>query len=254
MQALDLTGRVALVSGGTAGIGRAISNELALAGATVVTFSRSVTPGPLTLPSNPPSEAGQIVTLQADSTRPEQVEALVEQVLEQFGRIDILVNNTGGVPYYGPVLQADLDHWDSFFSVNLRSAFVLTKAVVQSWMKANGGSIVNIASIAGLKGGSGGLGIYGITKAGLIMFTRQLARELGGSRIRVNAVAPGLIKTEFSRDLWDNPAIFKMILASNPQSRTGTVEEVARAVTFLASEAASYINGETLVIDGGGLA
>jgi NAD(P)-dependent dehydrogenase (short-subunit alcohol dehydrogenase family) len=254
MEALNLTGRVALVSGGTRGIGDAIAAGLAEAGATVVTFSRTASPTREKTTTEPEAKNGRVITLAADSTSAEQIEGLVTEVLERFGRLDIVVNNTGGVPYYGPVLEAGLDKWDEFFEINLRSAFILSKAAVQNWMKFNGGTIINVASIAGLKAGAAGLGIYGITKAGLIMFTRQLARELGGNKIRVNAVAPGLIKTEFSRELWDNPAILKAILASNPSGRLGTVEDIARAVTFLASDAADYINGETLVIDGGGLA
>jgi len=153
-------------------------------------------------------------------------------------------------PYFGPLLGADLGAWDKTFEVNLRGMFVLTKLVYEASMEKNGGAIVNVASIGGLRPGMG-LGVYNITKAGVIMLTRQLAREVGGN-VRVNAVAPGVIKTRFAEALWGNEAILERVLASNPMGRIGVPDEVAGAVAFLVSDAASYINGEVLVIDGGG--
>jgi NAD(P)-dependent dehydrogenase (short-subunit alcohol dehydrogenase family) len=127
---------------------------------------------------------------------------------------------------------------------------MLTKLVYQAWMEEHGGAVVNIASVGGLRPGLG-LGVYNVTKAGVIMLTRQLARELGG-KVRVNAIAPGLIKTRFAEALWGNEAILERVLASNPMGRIGQPDEIAGAVAFLASDAASYINGEVIVIDGGG--
>jgi NAD(P)-dependent dehydrogenase (short-subunit alcohol dehydrogenase family) len=254
MDALNLSGRVALVSGGSRGIGQAIATGLAKQGATVVAFSRTAELTEQKFPSDNGAKPGLVLTLPADSTDPQAIGQLVEEVLKRFGRLDILVNNTGGVPFFGPMLKASLDDWDASFEVNLRSAFILTKKVVESWMGANGGNIINVASIAGLRGRAAGLGIYGVTKAGLLMFTKRLATELAPNRIRANAVAPGFVKTEFSRELWENPKLLETILASTPSGRLGTVEDVARAVTFLASEASSYINGEVLTIDGGTLA
>src|SRR5437660_12482827 len=168
----------------------------------------------------------------------------------RFSRIDILVNNAATNPYFGPVVGAELAAWDKTFEVNLRGVFVLTKLVYGASMETHGGSIVNVASIGGLRPGIG-LGIYNVTKSGVIMLTRQLAKELGG-KVRVNAVAPGVIKTRFAEALWGNEAILDRILAANPMGRIGLPDEVAGAVVFLASDAASYINGEVLVIDGGG--
>jgi NAD(P)-dependent dehydrogenase (short-subunit alcohol dehydrogenase family) len=171
-------------------------------------------------------------------------------VTERFGRIDILVNNAATNPYFGPVLDAELGAWDKTFEVNLRGVFLLTKLVYAASMEKNGGAIVNVASIGGIRPGYG-LGVYDITKAGVIMLTRQLAKELGG-KVRVNAVAPGIIKTRFAEALWSNEAIMERVRTSNPMGRIGTPDEVASAVAFLVSDAASYINGEVLVIDGGG--
>jgi len=150
----------------------------------------------------------------------------------------------------GPVLGAELPVWDKTFEVNLRGMFWLTRLVYDASMEARGGSIINIASTGGIRPGIG-LGVYNITKAAVIFMTRQLARELGG-KVRVNAVAPGLVKTRFAEALWGNQEILDRVLAQNPMGRIGLPEEVASGVLFLASDAASYVNGEVLVIDGGG--
>jgi NAD(P)-dependent dehydrogenase (short-subunit alcohol dehydrogenase family) len=246
----DLSGKVALVTGASRGIGSAIAEALAEHGANVVLSSRKQ--------ADLDTEAERInglyperaTPIAAHAGRPEDLERLVGQVMERFSRIDILVNNAATNPYFGPVVSAELGAWDKTFEVNLRGVFVLTKLVWQASMEERGGAIVNVASIGGLRPGLG-LGVYNITKAGVIMLTRQLARELGG-KVRVNAVAPGVIKTRFAEALWGNPEILDRILASNPMARIGVPDEVASAVLFLASDAASYVNGEVLVVDGGG--
>ena len=246
----DLSGKVALVTGASRGIGSAIAEALAEHGADVVLSSRKQ--------ADLDTEAERInglyperaTAIAAHAGRPEDLERLVGQVMERFSRIDILVNNAATNPYFGPVVSAELGAWDKTFEVNLRGVFVLTKLVWQASMEERGGAIVNVASIGGLRPGLG-LGVYNITKAGVIMLTRQLARELGG-KVRVNAVAPGVIKTRFAEALWGNPEILDRILASNPMARIGVPDEVASAVLFLASDAASYVNGEVLVVDGGG--
>jgi len=246
----DVSGKVAVVTGASRGIGSAIAEALAEHGAEVVLSSRKQ--------ADLDSEAERInglypqkaTAIAAHAGREEDLQKLVDQVMERFSRIDILVNNAGTNPYFGPVLGAELSAWDKTFEVNLRGYFILTKLVYQASMEERGGSIVNISSIGGLRPGMG-LGIYNITKAGVIMLTRQLARELGG-KVRVNAVAPGLVKTRFAEALWGNPEILDRVLAQNPMGRIGLPEEVASGVLFLASDAASYVNGEVLVIDGGG--
>jgi len=246
----DLSGRVALVTGASRGIGSAIARTLAEHGAQVVLSSRKQADLDAEAERINTQYAERATPIAAHAGRPEDLERLVQQVMERFSRIDILVNNAGTNPYFGPVMGAELAAWDKTFEVNLRGVFVLTRLVYQASMEAHGGAIVNISSIGGLRPGLG-LGVYNITKAGVIMLTRQLARELGGN-VRVNAVAPGLIKTRFAEALWGNQEILDRVLAQNPMARIGVPDEVAAAVLFLASDAASYVNGEVLVIDGGG--
>ena len=246
----DLSGRVALVTGASRGIGSATAEILAEHGAQVVLSSRKQ--------ADLDGEADRInglyperaTAIAAHSGRPEELEKLVQATMERFSRIDILVNNAATNPYFGPVLGAELSAWDKTFEVNLRGVFLLTKLVYEASMESHGGAIVNVASIGGIRPGLG-LGIYNVTKAGVIMLTKQLARELGG-KVRVNAVAPGLIKTRFAEALWGNQEILDRVLAQNPMARIGVPDEVAAGVLFLASDAASYVNGEVLVIDGGG--
>ncbi|HEY3195140.1 MAG TPA: glucose 1-dehydrogenase [Candidatus Dormibacteraeota bacterium] len=246
----DLSGRVALVTGASRGIGSAIANALAEQGAQVVLSSRKQ--------ADLDAEAERIngrfpekaVAIAAHAGRPEELERLVAETIQRFARIDILVNNAATNPYFGPVLDAELSAWDKTFEVNLRGIFILTKLVYAASMEKHGGAVVNVSSVGGLRPGHG-LGVYNITKAGVIMLTRQLARELGG-KVRVNAVAPGLVKTRFAEALWGNEAILDRVIASNPMGRIGVPDEIAGAVVFLASDAASYINGEVIVIDGGG--
>jgi NAD(P)-dependent dehydrogenase (short-subunit alcohol dehydrogenase family) len=246
----SLGGRVALVTGASRGIGSAIAEALAEQGAQVVLSSRKQT--------DLDAEAERInarfpertVAIAAHAGKAEDLQRLVDETMARFARIDILVNNAATNPYFGPVLSADIAAWDKTFEVNLRGMFLLTKLVYEASMEKHGGAVVNVASIGGLRPGLG-LGVYNITKAGVVMLTRQLARELGG-KVRVNAVAPGLVKTRFAEALWGNEAILQRVLASNPMGRIGEPDEIAGAVAFLVSDAASYINGEVLVIDGGG--
>ena len=246
----DLTGKIALVTGASRGIGSAICHALVEQGATVVLSSRKQ--------ADLDKEAEEInaqypdhaVAIAAHAGKPEDLERLVKDVMDRYGRIDILVNNAATNPYFGPIIQAELPSWDKTFEVNLRGVFVLTKLVWEASMESKGGAIVNIASVGGLRPGFG-LGTYNVTKAGVIMLTRQLARELG-HKVRVNAIAPGLIKTRFAEALWGNEDIMERITRSNPMGRIGSPDEIAGAVAFLVSDAASYINGEVIVIDGGG--
>ncbi len=239
-----------MVTGASRGIGSAIAEALAEHGAEVVLSSRKQADLDVEAERINGRYPERATAIAAHAGREEDLQKLVDQVMERFSRIDILVNNAGTNPYFGPVLGAELSAWDKTFEVNLRGYFFLTKLVYQASMDERGGSIVNISSIGGLRPGMG-LGVYNITKAGVIMLTRQLARELGG-KVRVNAVAPGLVKTRFAEALWGNPEILDRVLAQNPMGRIGLPEEVASGVLFLASDAASYVNGEVLVIDGGG--
>ena len=246
----DLTGRVALITGASRGIGSATAEALAEQGAQVVLSSRKqadLDQEAATINERYPEAATAIA---AHAGRPEELEQLVQEVMKRFSRIDILVNNAATNPYFGPIMGAELSAWDKTFEVNLRGMFILTRLVYEASMESHGGSVVNVASIGGIRPGVG-LGVYNVTKAGVIMLTRQLARELGG-KVRVNAVAPGVIKTRFAEALWGNEAIMDRLLATNPMGRIGMPDEVAGVVAFLASDAASYVNGEVIVIDGGG--
>src|SRR6266568_7170827 len=222
----DLKGRVALVTGASRGIGSAISEALAEQGAQVVLSSRKQT--------DLDDEAARINTrfpeqavgIAAHAGRPEDLQRLVEEVMKRFGRIDILVNNAATNPYFGPVLGAELGAWDKTFEVNLRGIFILIKLVYEASMAQHGGAIVNVSSVGGLRPGLG-LGVYNITKAGVIMLTRQLARELG-PKVRVNAVAPGLVKTRFAEALWGNEAILDRVVSSNPMGAVGSLSRQGR--------------------------
>jgi NAD(P)-dependent dehydrogenase (short-subunit alcohol dehydrogenase family) len=239
-----------LVTGASRGIGSAIAEALAEQGAQVVLSSRKqadLDKEAATINERYPERATAIA---AHAGKPEELEQLVKEVMKRFSRIDILINNAATNPYFGPIIGAELSAWDKTFEVNLRGMFILTKLVYEAWMESRGGAVVNVASVGGLRPGVG-LGVYNVTKAGVIMLTRQLAKELGG-KVRVNAVAPGIIKTRFAEALWGSEAIMDRVLATNPMGRIGTPDEVAGAVVFLASDAASYINGEVVVIDGGG--
>ena len=250
MPNFQLTERVAIVTGASRGLGSAIAEGLAEQGAKVVLSSRKQ--ADLDRESDRLNQRfpGSAVAIAAHAGREEDLRRLVDGTMERFGRIDVLVNNAGTNPYFGPLIDAELPVWDKTFEVNLRGYFILTQLVYRAWMEREGGAVLNIASTGGLRP-SVGLGVYDVTKAGVIMLTRQLARELGGT-VRVNCIAPGLFKTRFAEALWSSEAVLERVVQSNPFGRIGNPEEIAGAAVFLVSDAASYVNGQVLVIDGGG--
>ena len=250
MPNFQLTERVAIVTGASRGLGSAIAEGLAEQGARVVLSSRKQDDLDREAARMNERFPGSAVAIAAHAGRQDELRRLVDRTLEQFGRIDILINNAGTNPYFGPLIDADLGVWDKTFEVNLRGYFLLTQLVYRGWMEEHGGAVLNIASTGGLRP-SIGLGVYDVTKAGVIMLTRQLARELGGT-VRVNCIAPGLFKTRFAEALWSNEAVLQRVVQSNPFGRIGSPEEIAGAAVFLLSDAASYVNGQVLVIDGGG--
>lgn len=245
-----LSDRVAIVTGGSRGIGEATASALADRGARVVISGRKAEGLQAAADRINARHAGAATPIVAHVGRPDDSGRLVNEVIERFKRIDILVNNAATNPHFGLTLDVELTAWDKTFEVNLRGPLVLTRLVVDAWMRRHGGAIVNVASIAGIRPELG-LGPYGVTKAALIMLTRQLAMELGRDGIRVNAVAPSIVKTEFASALWGNEEISRRALERNPTGRFATADEVAAAITFLVSDAASYVNGEVLPIDGG---
>ncbi|MGH7902916.1 MAG: SDR family oxidoreductase [Candidatus Dormibacteraceae bacterium] len=250
MPSLRLSDRVAIVTGGSRGIGEATARALASEGARVVISSRKLEGLEAAAARINADHVGTVLPVAAHAGRPEDLERLTAGVIDRFGRIDILVNNAATNPHFGDTLDVEPGAWDKTFEVNVRGPMVLTRLVLQAWMGAHGGAVVNVASVGGITPEIG-LGPYNISKAALIMLTRQLAIELGGRGVRVNAVAPAIVKTEFASALWNDPEIARRVSERNPLGRFATPDEVAGAIVFLASDAASYINGEVLVIDGG---
>ncbi len=249
MTEFSLEGQVALITGASRGIGRAIALRLAGAGARVVVSSRKLE-AVQAVADEVAAAGGQALALQAHVGQPGDVATLVARTVDTFGRIDIAVNNAATNPHFGPLLTADESYWDKILDTNAKGAFRLCKAVVPHMQAQGGGKILNLASIAGLRP-SPGMGLYSISKAALIALTQVLALELGPANIQVNAIAPGVIKTRFSQLLWQTPDISNAILARMPLGRFGEVEDVAGLALFLASPAADYITGAVFVVDGG---
>ncbi len=244
-----LEGKVAIITGASKGIGEGIAWAYTREGARVVLSSRK--PDELEqVASQIRSEGGEALALAAHMGEADQVRALVEQTVERWGSVDIAVNNAATNPHFGPLLTADEGQVDKIIDVNLKGYFRLCKQVEPIMRAKGGGKIINVASIAGLRPAMN-MGVYSISKASVIMLTQVLARELGSVNIQVNALAPGLIRTKFSRALWENASLVEMVEASTPSGRLGEVADVVGAAVFLASAAADYITGEVIVIDGG---
>jgi NAD(P)-dependent dehydrogenase (short-subunit alcohol dehydrogenase family) len=245
----NLTDQVAVITGGSRGIGRAIALAFAEVGANVVVASRKQE-GIDTVAAEIESQGGTALAVATHVGKEEAISALVERTVEVFGKVDILVNNAATNPHFGPILTATAALWDKIHEVNLRGAFFLCQQVAPLMKEQGGGVIINMVSIAGIKP-SPGLGIYSVSKAGLIILTKVLANELGPSNIRVNAIAPGVIKTQFSRALWESETIAQAVHDRTPLGRLGNPEDIVGAALYLASPLSDFVNGEVLIIDGG---
>jgi NAD(P)-dependent dehydrogenase (short-subunit alcohol dehydrogenase family) len=249
---LSLRGKVALVTGGGRGIGKDIARRLAQAGAHVVIASRK--------PDNLAAAAaelqgleGRVLARPCHVGRVEELRALVEFTRDALGPVDVLVNNAVTNVGQGPSLQATGEALTKMVEVNVTACMHLVNLTVPAMIERGGGSVINLASISGLQPQPGGL-LYSFTKAGLIMMTRQWAREFGPHGVRVNAIAPGLIQTDFSEYFWRDEARRAELVGGQPLQRLGQPEDIGTAAVFLASDAASFITGHTLVIDGGATA
>lgn len=250
---ISLQDKVALVTGGSRGIGRDIARCLAEAGANVVIASRKAEDLDKAAAELSGLE-GRVVPVPCHVGREQELNALVDGVEAELGPIDILVNNAATNIGQGPSLKTDAAMLDKMIDVNVKSAFRLVHRVVPSMIeRGTGGAILNLVSISGLKPQAGGL-LYSFTKAGLIMLTRSWARELGPQGIRVNAIAPGLIKTDFSAYFWQDEARQAELVGDQPLPRLGLPQDIGPAAAFLCSDLASFITGQVLVIDGGALA
>ncbi len=245
----DLTGKVALISGASRGIGAAIAHTYAAAGASVIISSRKQG-GLETVAAEIRTAGGSVLPLAAHTGDAEAVQTLVERAVEHFGGIDILVNNAATNPHFGPIITAEESHWDKILDVNVKGYFRLAQACVPTMRQRGGGKIINIASIAG-RTPLPGMGVYCVSKAAVPMLTEVLAAELAADNIQVNAIAPGFIKTAFSRAIWDDPALHDTIRQAIPQQRLGSTDELMGMALYLAAPASSYTTGATMVIDGG---
>ncbi|MGH3875765.1 MAG: SDR family oxidoreductase [Actinophytocola sp.] len=247
----DFHGKVALVTGASRGIGLAIATELARGGAAVTISSRKpeqVEAAAEAVRADVPD--AKVLAVPANTGRDEDREEVVRRTTEEFGRLDVLINNTGINPTYGPLAEADLGAVRKIFDVNVVGALGFVQLALKAWMAEHGGSIVNIASIAGLRS-SGLLAAYGASKAALIRLTEELAWQLGPG-VRVNAVAPAVVKTKFAEMLYSERE--EQAANAYPMKRLGEPADVAQLVAFLASDQASWITGETVRVDGGMLA
>jgi NAD(P)-dependent dehydrogenase (short-subunit alcohol dehydrogenase family) len=248
----NLEGKVALVTGASRGIGLAIAAAFAAAGAKVVISSRKQEA--LQGAAEQIRQAGgEVLPVAAHTGDLQAVVNLVERAVEAYGGVDILVNNAATNPHFGPLITADESHWAKILDVNITGYFRTIQACVPVFKQRGGGCVINMASVAG-KDYQPGMGIYSVSKAGVIMLTQAFAVELAADKIRVNAIAPGFVKTQFSRVLWETPEIYERIKTMIPMGRMALPEELTGMALYLASDLASFTTGAVFYVDGGQLA
>lgn len=249
MSLFDLTGKVAVVTGSSKGIGRAIAERMAEHGAKVVISSRKA-PACEAVASAIRARGGEAFVVPCNISRKDELQHLVDSALAQWGGIDVLVCNAAVNPYYGPSLGISDEAFDRIMGSNVRSNFWLANMVLPQMAERGGGSVIIISSIGGLRG-SAMLGTYAISKAADMQLARNIAIEWGPKGIRANCIAPGLIRTDFARALWENPEIAHKRTRETPLQRIGEPDEIAGAAIYLASAAGSFTTGQTIVVDGG---
>jgi len=250
MSLFDLTGKVALITGSTKGIGKAIASRMAEHGARVVISSRNQDACD-EVAEEIRSAGGEAIGIACNINYKEQLEALVNQTTEQLGPIDVLVCNAALNPYYGPIQDIPDAAFDKVMHANIGSVHRLCQLVIPGMAERGGGAVIIVSSIGGLKG-TDKLGAYAISKAADMQIARNLAVEWGPENVRVNCIAPGLVRTDFARALWENPDTYAATVKHYPLRRIGEPDEIAGAAVFLASSAGSFTTGQTIVIDGGG--
>jgi NAD(P)-dependent dehydrogenase (short-subunit alcohol dehydrogenase family) len=251
METRCLEGKVALVTGSRRGIGKAIAIAFAAAGANVAVCDNVIEDGLLHETSEELRKLGsRSLELQVDISRRSDVEKMAQQVQQAYGKIDTLANCAGVWIPGQTLVECTDENWDKVINTNLKGTYLCCQAVGKVMIGQRSGSIINMSSQVGLTPGAGA-GAYSISKAGIIMLSRQLALELSGSKIRVNAIAPGIVKTDFNSAFWKDPAMEKQTSGMVPLGRLAEPEDIAKASVFLASDDASYITGEVLCINGG---
>ena len=247
---LDVNGKVAIVTGASRGIGEAIARAYAKNGAKVVISSRKLD-GLTPVADSIKKEGGEATAIACHAGDEQQLKTLVEKAVAAYGKVDVLVNNAATNPYFGPLMNVEWSAWDKTFDVNTKGYFMGAREVIKHLQGRNApGSIVNIASIAGL-GAAAFQGVYGMSKAAVISMTQTLAFEIGGTGIRVNAIAPGLVETKFAGALLQNEDAVKRMEAGTPVRRIGQPDDIAGIALFLGSDASNFITGQTFVVDGG---
>jgi NAD(P)-dependent dehydrogenase (short-subunit alcohol dehydrogenase family) len=247
---LSLKGKVALITGGSRGIGRSIALQFADAGADVIVSSRKL-PDLEKVAEEIKQKGVRSLAITAHNAKMEDLKNLMARVKEEFGRLDILVNNAVANPVMADVLKMEEAPFDLIMNANIKGYYFLSQAAARMMVEqGSGGAIVNIASVGGIYV-TPGLGPYCISKAAIIMMTKCLAAELGSHKIRVNCIAPGIVKTKFSEALWSNEKLMGEYLKQMPLGKIGQPEEISRTALYLASDASSFMTGSTLIIDGG---
>lgn len=251
MELFDLTGKVAVITGSSKGIGKAIAERMAEHGAKVVISSRKAGPcDEVARAINAKHGEGRAIAIPANIASKEDLQRLVDETNAAFGKIDILVCNAASNPYAGPMSGIADEQFEKIFHNNVLANHWLTQMVAPQMLERKEGSVILVSSIGGLRGNAL-IGAYNVSKAADMQLARNLAVEWGPSNVRCNCIAPGLVQTDFARYLWENPEILKLATDPAPLKRIGQPDEIAGAAVYLASPASTYMTGQTLVVDGG---